>query len=151
MSEFPEIIPKLESYSCLKTWRERLARYRLMGSKCSECGEKWFPSRKDLICPACNSRELEDYECARTGEICVLQKEVMGYPAMGYGELSPRNIVTIKLDDGVHVLSEIMDADAEECKSGARVKMVFRKHKREETGNWMYGFKFVVDKSAKSE
>jgi uncharacterized OB-fold protein len=144
-SEFPEIIPKLESYSCLKTWRERLGRYRIMGSRCKKCGEIWFPSRKGLMCPVCYNREMDDHECAHAGEITEHNAEVMGYPAMGYGELAPRNIVMIKLDDGVHILSEVVDASAEECKTGTRVKMVLRKHRREDSGNWLYGYKFVLE------
>lgn len=153
--EFPELIPRLESYGTIKTWREHEGRYRLLGTKCKNCGEKWFPPRTGLPCPKClEMNTMESYECAQTGEVISLQLEVMGYPAMGYGELAPRKIVMIRLDDGIHVISEVVDcgendvvpAKPTEGKPGTRVKMVFRKHKREESGNWMYGYKFVIDK-----
>jgi uncharacterized OB-fold protein len=153
-NQFPELIPRLESYSTIKTWRERAGRYRLEGTRCRECGEKWFPPRTGLPCPKCHKSNMEPYECTRTGEVISLQLEVMGYPAMGYGELAPRKICLIRLDDGIHIISEVMDcgeADVQpakptEGKPGTRVKMVFRKHKREDSGNWMYGYKFVIDK-----
>jgi uncharacterized OB-fold protein len=143
-SQYPEIVPRLESYSMMRTWRERHGRYRLVGSQCKSCGEKWFPRREGLNCPHCKGIELEPYECAHTGVVEQLQIENMGYPVMGYGDWAPRMIVTILLDDGITVLSEIVDASPEEVHKGSRVKMVLRKHKREETGGWMYGFMFTL-------
>ncbi len=144
--QFPEILPRLESYSTMRTWRERFGRYLLRGSRCADCGSKWFPRRDGLNCPKCAGLKLEDYDCARAGTIDVVQKEDMGYPVMGYGETAPRLVCMIKLDDGVTILSEIVDASPEEAVPGARVKMVFRKHKREETGAWMYGYMFAMDR-----
>ncbi|MBI5778851.1 MAG: OB-fold domain-containing protein [Planctomycetes bacterium] len=156
-TQFPELIPRLESYSTIKTWREHDGRYRLQGTRCRKCSEKWFPPRVGLPCPKCHAINMEPYECARTGEVISFQLEVMGYPAMGYGELSPRKICIIKLDDGIHIIGEVVDcgendvhpAEPTKNKSGTRVKMVFRKQKREETGNWMYGYKFVIDPAHK--
>lgn len=142
-SEFPEIIPRLESYNTMRTWRERHGRYRLVGSKCNTCGEKWFPRRDGMNCPHCTSVDLSPYECAHTGAVEQIEIENMGYPLLGYGDYAPRIIVTITLDDGITVLSEIVDARPEEIERGTRVKMVLRKHKREETGAWTYGFMFT--------
>jgi uncharacterized OB-fold protein len=70
----------------------------------------------------------------------------MGFPAIGYGDYLPRQQTIIRLDDGIHVMSDIMEVDdVEKVKVGARVKMVLRKHKREDTGAWVYGFRFVLD------
>ncbi|MCK4908391.1 MAG: OB-fold domain-containing protein [Planctomycetes bacterium] len=149
MNEFPELVPRLESYATLKTWRERHGRYRMQGTKCKKCGEKWFPPRVGLPCPKCYAYDMEPFECADKGVVTTVQIEVMGYPCMGYGELSPRKICMIKLDDGINIISEVVDAAPEDVKEGVRVKMVFRKHKREENGNWVYGYKFVLDKGDK--
>ena len=106
------MIPRLESYSTIKTWREREGRYRLQGTKCGKCGEKWFPPKTGLPCPKSHDvKSMVPYECARTGEVISLQLEVRGYPAMGYGELSPRKIVIIRLNDGIHVISEVVDCN----------------------------------------
>ena len=70
----------------------------------------------------------------------------MGFPAIGYGDYMPRQQAVIRLDDGIHLMSDIMEAaDPEQVKAGARVKMVFRKHKREDTGAWVYGYRFILD------
>jgi uncharacterized OB-fold protein len=43
-------------------------------------------------------------------------------------------------------MSDIMEVDdPEKVKPGARVKMVLRKHKREDTGAWVYGYRFILD------
>jgi len=97
-----------------------------------------------LNCPRCSGTDLIPYECAHTGVVEQLQIEDMGYPVMGYGDWAPRIITTIRLDDGITVLSEIVDASPEEVSVGSPVKMVLRKHKREETGGWMYGFMFTL-------
>ncbi|MBU0928164.1 MAG: OB-fold domain-containing protein [Spirochaetes bacterium] len=142
--QFPEILPRLESYNTMRTWRERFGRYLLQGSRCKSCGSLWFPRRDELNCPKCKGMELEPYRCSRLGTIDVVQVENMGYPIMGYGETAPRLICTIRLDDGITVISELVDAEKDELVPGARVRMVLRKHKREETGAWMYGYMFAL-------
>jgi uncharacterized OB-fold protein len=70
----------------------------------------------------------------------------MGFPAWGYGDDLPRFMVIVRLDDGIHVMADVVDvADPVEVVPGARVKMVLRKHRREDTGAWVYGYRFVLE------
>ena len=86
------------------------------------------------------------YECAQSGEILAIAHDNMGFPAIGYGDYLPRVQAIIRLDDGVHLMSDIMEVeDPDDVKAGARVKMVLRKHKREDTGAWVYGYRFILD------
>ena len=90
---------------------------------------------------------MEPYECAHSGEIVTVAPDNLGFPATGYGEVLPRQIVVVRLDDGVHILTEIMEVeDPSETKAGVRVRMELRKHKREDTGAWVYGYRFILDK-----
>jgi uncharacterized OB-fold protein len=90
---------------------------------------------------------MEPYQCAQTGEIVALAQDNMGFPAIGYGDYLPRLQAIIRLDDGVHLMSDIMEVEQiEDVKTGDRVKMVLRKHKREDTGAWVYGFRFIIDR-----
>ena len=99
-----------------------------------------------MICPACQAREMKPYQCAHTGEIVTMAPDDLGFPAIGYGDYLPRFQVIIRLDDGVHVMSDVMEVeDPAELKPGARVKMVLRKHKREDNGAWVYGYRFILD------
>ena len=145
-SEFPEPFVRLDTFSSSVWYRTRKGRYRIEGTQCGNCGEKFFPPRTGLICPSCKERQMEPYECAHRGMIVTVAPDDMGFPAIGYGDYLPRQQAIIRLDDGVHIISDIMEVDdPSEVKVGSRVKMVLRKHKREDTGAWVYGFRFVLD------
>lgn len=146
-SEFPEIFVREDTFSSVVWYRTKAGRYRLEGSRCTACGEKFFPPRKNLICPACHERAMEPYQCAQKGEIASFALDDLGFPAAGYGESMPRRMAIIRLDDGIHVMSEIMEVeDPAVLQPGVRVRMVLRKHRREDTGAWVYGYRFIVDK-----
>jgi uncharacterized OB-fold protein len=89
---------------------------------------------------------MEPYTCAQTGEIIAIAMDDVGFPALGYGENIPRVQAIVRLDDGVHLMVDILQiADPSEVMIGSRVKMILRKHKREDTGAWVYGFGFILD------
>jgi hypothetical protein len=145
--QFPEQFVRLDTFSSAVWYRTRAGRYRLEGTRCTQCGAKFFPPRTGLICPACHARAMEPYACARTGEIVAVALDDVGFPAVGYGDNMPRIQVMIKLDDGIHLMVDLIQvADPAEARVGARVKMVLRKHRREDTGAWVYGYGFVLDR-----
>lgn len=145
-NEFPEPFVRLDTFASSVWHRTRMGRYRIEGTECNACGEKFFPPRTGLICPACHERDMKPYECAHTGMIVTLAPDDMGFPAIGYGDYLPRQQAIIRLDDGVHVMSDIMEIEnVNDVKVGDRVRMVLRKHKREDTGAWVYGFRFIRD------
>jgi uncharacterized OB-fold protein len=145
-NEFSDPFVRLDTFSSTVWYRTKNGRYRIEGTQCGKCGEKYFPPRTGLICPACQARDMKPYECAQAGEILAIAHDNMGFPAIGYGDYLPRVQAIIRLDDGVHLMSDIMEVvNPEEVKSGARVKMVLRKHKREDTGAWVYGYRFILD------
>lgn len=149
MSEFSgEQIYRNATYSSIRTWQERKGRLRLVGSRCKDCGQLWFPRRGKGVCGKCNSRNLEDYECSHTGRILYHWCNAFFLTPTGYGEwgMNKRVSALIELDDGVHIFSEIVEAEPEEIQDGMRVEMVVRKHRRESNGNWFYAYKFVLAK-----
>lgn len=90
---------------------------------------------------------MEPYQCAQTGEIVTVALDDVGFPAVGYGDYMPRVQAIVRLDDGIHLMVDIMElSDPSEAQVGVRVKMVLRKHRREDTGAWVYGYGFVLDK-----
>jgi uncharacterized OB-fold protein len=141
MSQFAEPIYRHATYSSLRSWRERHGRYRLVGSRCTACKAASFPRRS--ACAVCQSRELEPYECARTGTVVVVWEQVGLVRLLGYSDLPPRFIAIVKLDDGTHIETELVDIAGEQAEAGLRVCLVLRKLRRESNGNWLYGFKFA--------
>jgi uncharacterized protein len=144
--EYPEIVPRMEVQSTRRTYRTKDSRYHLKGSYCKDCGEKYFPPREGLQCPKCSSRNLDAYYPPKSGIVLASWIDDVGYPSVGYTDFPPRTIVMIKLDDGLHVISELVEQEGALVKKGTPVSVVIRKHKREDTGNWVYGYKFVVSK-----
>ena len=146
-NQFPEQFVRWDTFSSALWYRTRAGRYRLEGTRCGSCGEKFFPPRTGLICPVCHERCMEPYQCAQQGEIVGVALDDVGFPAVGYGDAMPRVQAIVRLDDGIHLMVDIVQvADPAEVQPGARVRMILRKHKREDTGAWVYGFGFVLDR-----
>lgn len=146
--EFTDQFVRWDTFSSALWHRTRRARYRLEGTRCSRCGEKYFPPRTGLICPACHARAMEPYACAQQGEIVAVALDDLGFPALGYGDTLPRVQAIVRLDDGIHLMVDLLQlADPSEAQPGARVKLVLRKHRREDTGAWVYGYGFILDKT----
>jgi hypothetical protein len=141
MSEFREQVYRHATYGAVKSWRERRGRYRLEGSRCSGCGAVSFPRR--VACRECHGRDLEPYECARTGTLVVAWPQVVLARLLGYADLPKRFVGVVRLDDGIHVETELLEVTRETAKPGLRVAMVVRKLRRESNGNETYGYKFI--------
>lgn len=132
------------TYSSVKAWRERGGRYRLEGAACTACGARFFPRR--VSCLTCKARTMTPYECSPTGTVVVIWPQVGLVRLLGYADLPPRFVAIIRLDDGIHLESEVVDIDphlVHELPTGLRVRAVFRKTRRESNGNWCYGYKFT--------
>jgi uncharacterized OB-fold protein len=147
MSEqFTDMFVRWDTFSSAHWYRTKAGRYRIEGTQCTGCDAKFFPPRTGLICPACHARAMIPYQCAHEGEVIAVALDDMGFPALGYGDALPRVQAIIRLDDGIHLMADISQvADPVEIQPGVRVKMALRKHKREDTGAWVYGYGFVKD------
>jgi len=123
-----------------KYWREIKYRYRLVGSQCQKCGRIYFPHR--LICTDCGQRELAEYKLGEKGEVLSFTVIRRNYVS-GYEKNIPYIVGIIKLEDGVKILSQIVDCDPEKIKIGMPVELTFRRVREDgEEGIIEYGFKF---------
>ena len=122
-----------------RSWRERIVKYRLIGSKCSECGKTSYPPRN--ICPYCGSRRQEKVDLPRRGK--VLSYTVIRTPPRDFLEYSPFIVALIELEDGTRVLSQLTDVEPDEVSTGMAVEAVFRRYKEQgKEGIIEYGIKF---------
>jgi uncharacterized OB-fold protein len=123
-------------------WRRIPERYNLIGNKCETCGTQYFPSRK--ICPKCRRRgKLVKQRMPRTGKIYSFTR-VHSTPA-GFEHESPYWLGVIELDNGAHLLSQIVDSPEESVVIGAPVRVVFRRiYADASEGIIAYGYKFKV-------
>ncbi|MCD6512449.1 MAG: Zn-ribbon domain-containing OB-fold protein [Thermoplasmata archaeon] len=126
-------------------WREIPARYNLIGKKCTVCGRVYFPPRP--ICPVCRRKsagKMVDYKLKGTGT--VVSYTVIHSPPPHFEGEEPYVMALIKMDEGPHLIGEIVDCEEDEIKIGMRVKATFRRIMDDgEKGAIYYGYKFVKE------
>ena len=124
-------------------WREEKSRYRLMGEECTKCGAKHYP--KTPVC-TCGGSEFKPYKLSEIGE--VLSWTIIRNAPIGYERFTPYVVALIELEDGVRIISQVVDVDPESVKAGLKVEFTLRKVVEDgKAGLIQYGYKFrpVVD------
>ncbi|MEE8401696.1 MAG: Zn-ribbon domain-containing OB-fold protein [Candidatus Hydrothermarchaeaceae archaeon] len=121
-------------------WRNLKSRYNLIGAKCINCGEKFFPPRH--FCPKCRRMSrLEDFKMEGIGN--VVTYTIIHTPMEGFENQVPYILAIVKLSDGPTITTQIVDCAIDKVKTGMKVKSVFRKIQEDgDAGLIHYGFKF---------
>ena len=91
---------------------------KLLLKKCSACGEVHFYPRG--ICPFCLSDKVAWQEAKGTGTIYTYSVTRRGGPV-------PYCIAYVTLDEGVSMMTNIVDCDLDTVRCGQKVKVVFKK------------------------
>lgn len=126
-------------------WREIPQRYRYEAAQCSKCSKTYFPPRK--VCSGCQGREFKDVTLAKNGEVETFT--IIRVAPSGFTDDAPYAVGLVKLEDGVKVMTQIVDCDPEKIKVGDKVHLEFRRIRDEgESGIICYGYKFVPDAHA---
>jgi hypothetical protein len=89
----------------------------LLIGKCNECGDTHFYPR--MLCPHCNSDRIEWIPAKGTGVVYT-------YSTMQRGVPVPYTIAYVTLDEGVSMMTNIVDCDTDALKIGDKVKLVFK-------------------------
>ena len=119
-------------------WRNEVPRYRLVGEECAVCGNKYFPARP--LC-SCGSTEFKEYKLAKKGG--VLTWTVINSAPIGFEKYTPYMVALIELEDGLRLISQLVDIEPKEVSAGLKVEACFRKVKEDgKTGILQYGYKF---------
>ena len=123
-------------------WRKYPERYRLEGNMNEETGQEFFPAR--VVDPSAGRhRKLMAKEMPREGKIVSWTNVFVG-PA-GFENETPYFLAIIELANGVRLLTQIVDSEAEKVKIGAKARKVFRKiSDNDAEGAIAYGYKFKV-------
>jgi hypothetical protein len=130
----------LEAVSAPRYWRESKYRYRLIGSKCSKCGAVYFPRRS--LCVKCGNRKLEECKLSEKGKLLSFTVIRDDAPS-GFERQTPYIVGLVELENGIKILTQIVDVFPEDLEAGMPVEMVFRKVKEGGVdGIIEYGFKF---------
>lgn len=120
-------------------WRLRDTRYRLVGARCTACGERMLPARE--ICPHCRTPGPEPYTFSGKGRV---YSHTTVYEApTGYEGSVPFTLALVRLDEGPLVTAQLTDIDPGQTEIDQRVEMVTRKLREHgPQGLIVYGYKF---------
>jgi len=123
-------------------WRNQDQRYNLMGSECEICGRKFFPDK--TMCPVCHRKSIGKMKSFRFSGNGTIESYTMVHVGMPqFKSQVPYILAYIALDEGDHVLGQLVDCVISEVSIGMKVEMVFRKISQEgKSGTIQYGYKF---------
>ena len=101
-----------------KPYFDAAAEGKLLIKKCASCGE--FHHYPRALCPHCFSDRTEWRDAMGTGTIYT-------YSVLHRGVPVPYCIAYVTLDEGVKMMTNIVDCDLDTIRIGQKVKVVFRK------------------------
>ena len=101
----------------VKAYFDAAAEGRLLVKRCKACGEYHHYPR--ALCPHCFSADTEWLQAKGTGEIHTYRVLRRGVPV-------PYCIAYVTLDEGVSMVTNIVDCDLDAVRIGQKVKVVFK-------------------------
>ncbi len=97
-------------------------RHQLLIQRCKRCGKLQFPPQ--LMCPACQSFEKEHVPAKGRG--IVFSYTVAHHPVHpAVRDRVPYNIVLVELEEGVRVVSNLVDCPLDAIRIGMPVELVW--------------------------
>ena len=105
-------------FNRISKFYENLAQKKLTTTKCKHCGATPFPPR--VVCPECNSDELEWVELADKGKVLQFSEEVAGVPL---GFEAPLIHAIVDLGHGLRLLTRVVNCPAGQLKEGDELQL----------------------------
>lgn len=118
ITELP--LPLIDEHN--KGFWEGCQRRELLVQRCRDCGSLRFPPRP--MCPSCNSFEADWAPMSGKGK--VLTWAICYPPVMpAFADKVPYNIAIVELDEGVRVVTNLVDCAPDQIEAGMPVSVVF--------------------------
>ncbi len=114
---------------------------QLIGSRCRNCGEVFFPQRDLGLCSNCQSTNLDQIKLSSRGKIYSYTVVMQRPPEYYQGDV-PYAIGFVELPEGVRIETLFTGCNLEELKIGMDVEMVIEKLQGDEAGNEILAYKF---------
>jgi uncharacterized OB-fold protein len=105
-------------FNRISQFYENLKQKRFTTTKCKKCGHVPFPPR--VICPQCNSDDLEWVDLPTRGKVLYVTEEVAGVPL---GFESPLIHALVDLGGGRTLLTRIVNCKEGQLKEGDEVQL----------------------------
>ena len=113
----PREIPKPQVSSETRPFWDAVAANKLLLKHCSDCREwHYFPR---AVCPHCGSPDVHWVASARTGTIYSVTVTRRGTPV-------PYALAYVTLEEGVTIMTNMVDCDLDALKIGQEVELVIK-------------------------
>ena len=113
-------LPHIDEES--RPWWEAAQRHELYIQKCRDCGDLRFHPR--TLCTNCLSSSTEWVRCKGTGKIYTFTVTNQNQAA-GFRDELPYVMAWVEVDEGLKMLTNIVDCPPEQVKIGMPVEAVF--------------------------
>jgi uncharacterized protein len=113
-------LPHIDEES--RPWWEAAQRHELYIQKCRDCGDLRFHPR--TLCTSCLSSRTEWVRCKGTGKIYTFTVTNQNQAA-GFRDSLPYVMAWVEVDEGLKMLTNIVDCPPEQVKIGMPVEAVF--------------------------
>lgn len=98
--------------------------HRLALPRCLDCNRHHFYPR--TLCPHCSSARLEWSDCSGRGEVYSFTV-VHRAPSPAFAGEVPYVVAVVKLEEGPHLMSNIVGCAPDAVRVGSKVRVVFRR------------------------
>ena len=105
-----------------RPWWEAAQRHELSIQKCRDCGDLRFHPR--ALCTSCMSSSTEWVKCSGKGKIYTFTVTNQNGSA-GFRDALPYVLAWVDLEEGVRILTNIVDCPPAQVKIDQRVEVVF--------------------------
>jgi len=103
---------------------------RLAMPRCTDCGSYHFYPH--TLCPKCGSTQLVWTDCSGRGEVYSFTI-VHRAPSPAFAALVPYVVATIRLDEGTHLMTNVIGCPPDAVRIGMKVRVKFQKFNDEAT------------------
>lgn len=118
----PTQLPPIQQDSDSRPYWEGLAQGELRIQRCDSCSRAIFYPR--ALCPYCHSEKISWIVASGKG---TLYSYTVAHQAFGaFAADAPFNIAIVELEEGVRMMSRIVDAPREQVAIGAKVQVTFQ-------------------------
>jgi hypothetical protein len=121
MKEYKKPLPVPQPWS--KKFWEGAKQHKFLIQYCKDCGKKIFYPRK--FCPECWSGNLDWSESKGRGKVNTFTI-AMSNVEERFAEDIPYVLALVYLDEGIRMMTNIVDCKPEEVKIGMEVEVVFK-------------------------
>jgi uncharacterized protein len=105
-----------------RPWWEALRRHELYIQKCRHCGEvRYYPR---ALCTNCLSLDTQWIKCSGRGKVYTFTATYQNQ-APGFRESLPYIMAYVELDEGVKMLTNLVDCTPEQARIGMPVEVVY--------------------------